>query len=67
MKIIKEGKSKEEIKAILNETKRFECKTCGCVFEADKGEYEYLDDYIYGEYYAECPNCCQRAREVKMR
>lgn len=35
MKIIKEGKPKEELKVILNKTKRFECKTCGCVFEAD--------------------------------
>lgn len=52
MKIIKQGKSKEELKAILKKTKCFECKTCGCVFEAD---------------YCECPNCGNRANEVKMR
>lgn len=67
MKIIKEGKPKEELKAILNKTKRFECKTCGCIFEADKGEYETEDVQIYTAYYCECPNCGQTAYEVKMR
>ena len=67
MKIIKEGKSKEELEAILKATKRFECKTCGCVFEADNDEYNYMDDYIYSRYYCECPNCATRAYEVKMR
>lgn len=67
MKIIKEGKSKEKLEVLLNKTKRFECKTCGCVFEADNVEYQYLYDYIYSEYYAKCPNCAIRAYEVKMR
>lgn len=67
MKIIKKGKSKEELEAILKVTKRFECKTCGCVFEADKGEYKYMDDGIYSEYYCKCPNCAKDAYEVKMR
>jgi Zn finger protein HypA/HybF involved in hydrogenase expression len=66
MKIIKQGKTKEELKAIFNETKRFECRTCGCVFEANKDEYEYEDDYIYSAHYCKCPNCGQRVREVKM-
>ena len=68
MNIIKQGKSKEELKAILNETKRFECKTCGCIFEADKGEYThrtYLNEMVY---YCKCPNCrVHDAIEVKMR
>lgn len=67
MNIIKQGKSKEELKAILNETKLFECKTCGCVFEADKDEYEE-DQWPYTvEYYCKCPNCQQNAFEVRMR
>ena len=64
MKIIKQGKTKEELKVILNATKRFECKTCGCVFEADKGEYVEEE---YGTTYCACPNCGKNAFEVKMR
>ena len=67
MKILKQGKSKEELKAILNATKRFECKTCGCIFDADKGEYETEEVQIYSYHYCECPNCGQKANEVKMR
>lgn len=67
MKIIKEGKTKEELEAILKETKMFECKTCGCIFEADKGEYKYEEDYIYSVYCCECPNCAKIAYEVRMR
>lgn len=32
MKIIKEG-------SMPNTTKRFKCSICGCIFEANKGEY----------------------------
>jgi rubredoxin len=67
MKVIKQGKTKEELKAILNATKRFECKTCGCIFEADKGEYKSEDVQRYTYYYCECPNCSMNASEVKMR
>lgn len=67
MKIIKQGKTKEELKAILNKTKRFECKTCGCIFEADEGEYETEEVQIYSYHYCKCPNCGQKANEVKMR
>jgi Zn finger protein HypA/HybF involved in hydrogenase expression len=67
MKIIKEGKTKEELEKILKNTKRFECKTCGCIFEANDDEYEYEDDYIYSRHYCKCPNCEQRANEMKMR
>lgn len=67
MNIIKQGKTKEELKAILNATKRFECKTCGCIFEADKGEYETEEVQIYSYHYCNCPNCGQKANEVKMR
>ena len=67
MKILKQGTSKEELKTILNATKRFKCKTCGCVFEADRGEYETEEVQIYSYHYCECPNCGQKANEVKMR
>jgi hypothetical protein len=67
MKIIKQGKTKEELKIILKKTKCFECKTCGCVFEADDGEYETVEVQIYSYCFCKCPNCGQRAKEVKMR
>ncbi len=57
MKIIKQGKTKEELKAILNATKRFECKTCGCIFEADWDEYTHSSQYNETYYYCKCPNC----------
>lgn len=66
MKIIKEGKTKEELEKMLKNTKRFECKTCGCIFEADDDEYEYEEDYIYCTYYCTCPNC-ERTAEVLTR
>lgn len=67
MKVIKQGKSKEELKAILSRTKRFECKICGCIFEADYDEYETEEVQIYSYHYCKCPNCGQKANEVKMR
>lgn len=69
MKIIKQGKTEEELKVILNKTKRFKCKTCGCIFEADKGEYEYSSSCLNegGYYYCICPNCKKNAHEVKRR
>lgn len=67
MKIIKEGKTKEELERILKNTKRFECKTCGCIFEADDDEYKWDTDYIYSTLYCKCPNCGQNAFEVRTR
>ena len=64
MKIIKQGKTGKELEAILNATKRFECKTCGCIFEGDKDEYTVEE---YGTTYHVCPNCGKNAFEVKMR
>lgn len=67
MNIIKQGKTKEELKAILNATKRFECKTCGCIFEADEGEYTEEESFYSYINYCKCPNCGKDAFEVKMR
>ena len=54
MKIIKVGH-------IDKKTKRFTCKECGCVFEANKDEYRFADqmealhDGI--EAVCDCPHC----------
>lgn len=54
MKIIRPGK-------IDPKTKRFTCSYCGCVFEADQGEYcnvsysEWVTDHI--EEKCQCPTC----------
>jgi Zn finger protein HypA/HybF involved in hydrogenase expression len=66
MKIIKQGLSKEELVKLNNVTKKFECRCCGCIFEADKSEYKSEEDYIYTHYYSYCPNCGQVAFENRM-
>lgn len=39
-------------------TIRFTCKSCGCVWEANKDEYTYHCDQRDGEFsYMKCP-CC---------
>lgn len=59
MKILKQGKSKEEIDRTIKQVRQFECSTCGCVFEADKTEYKHQfyqrDDEEWWE--CKCPNC----------
>lgn len=67
MKIIKQGMSKAEIEKVKNAVKRFECRTCKCVFEADKTEYESEEGYMYMTYYCKCPNCGDNAFELRMR
>lgn len=65
MKIIKQGKSKAEIKKIKNIVKRFKCLTCECVFEADNNEYKSSQVYTYVPYYCKCPNCGDDAFELE--
>lgn len=74
MKIIKQGKSKEELEVILKAEKQFECKTCGCIFSATNDEYSYVwqrlkwyRDYIYAICYCKCPNCGRNAYQHKER
>lgn len=67
MKIIKQGMSKAEIEKIKNIVKRFKCRTCECIFEADKTEYESEEEYTYMRYYCKCPNCGDNAFELRMR
>lgn len=54
MKIIKEGDLNK-----LKKIKRFECKECGCIFEAEKNEYKHGSQYNDTYYYCECPFCHQ--------
>lgn len=64
MKIIKQGLPKEEVERIAKATKQFTCERCGCIFEADKGEYSVRQcGYNETEYYCICPNCEIRADE----
>ena len=61
IKIIKPGKFKNP-----KDTRRFLCLNCGCVFDADRGDYEafticsQLDDVIVHQ--AICPSCHKWAR-----
>lgn len=68
MKIVKQGMSKAKIEKIKNIVKRFKCRTCECIFEADKDEYSIRQcDYNETEYYCICPNCGDNAFELRMR
>lgn len=63
MKIIRPGLPKDELERRLKETKQFECRTCGCIFEGDKDEYEGEEDNFRIYYYCKCPNCKSNAFE----
>lgn len=52
IKIIKPGKIKNP-----RDTRRFTCLLCGCVFDADRGDYEAFDQYQTTDYAAICPTC----------
>ena len=53
MNIIKQGD-----KSKLKKIKKSECKECGCIFEAEKGEYQIGSQYNEIYYYCKCPCCC---------
>lgn len=60
MKIIKKGDI-----AKSREVKQFECKRCGCIFEADSSEYIQIGWTVLGsEFSCSCPTC---HREVEKR
>lgn len=68
MKIIKQGKSKEELEKVLRHTVRFTCRTCDCVFEADEDEYSISSEYgFYTVRTCVCPNCKSLAIETPTR
>lgn len=56
MNIIKEGR-KDIADARRKQTKRFECLCCGCIFEADKGEYDHTYFRNEDQYSCKCPTC----------
>lgn len=65
MFIIKDG-DREIAEKKKKQTRRFECRMCGCVFEADKGEYRGEDGFDFRYYYyAKCPCCENKAYETK--
>jgi len=41
----------------LNKVKRFSCRECGCVFDADKTEYTAESQYNETYYKCTCPTC----------
>lgn len=52
MKILKQG-----IRTNPNSPKIFVCQTCGCVFEAEEGEYKSDFQYNILSFYSMCPIC----------
>lgn len=52
MRIIKEG-NPDAVKRRV----RFTCRRCGCVFEADFGEYDVDCQYNQEYYSCNCPTC----------
>lgn len=64
MNVIKGG-DKELAERKIKKTKRFECEICGCIFEADKGEYKSSNCQWDFYYYAKCPCCGRNADEAK--
>lgn len=59
VEIIKEGDTGR-----LKATKRFQCDECGCVFEADKDEYQSDMQYNTAYFYCKCPCCGKWARHI---
>lgn len=59
MKIIKEGNLDFSRRPL-----RFECTNCKTIFEADKGEYQFVCDFWHGRnyYVCECPLCHENVR-----
>lgn len=64
VRIIRPGKSKEELERIDRAPKVFKCRKCDCVFEADKRVYRKEQcGYNMSEYVCDCSNCGAEARE----
>lgn len=59
IRVIKPGKSKEELERAERAPKVFKCLRCECVFEADKRVYtsRRCGPYNESEYVCDCPNC----------
>ena len=62
MKILKQGRKTKKYK-------RFECKTCGCVFLAERSEYKFEGRYFTMDGYEDryscpCPNCYDKVYSI---
>lgn len=67
MKVLKEGDPNRAERFVI-QTRRFKCERCGCIFEADKGEYKFVSQYNEVSYFCKCPCCGEtNANEVIMR
>lgn len=61
MKIIKRG----DPAALAKLTQRFECKRCGCIFEATWSEYDEAHVWKNRDMRTcECPECRKKCEEV---
>ena len=59
IKIIKLGKKPDTVK-------RFKCRNCGCVFEADRQDYEEVYILSNGYYLLiDCPTCGRRISRLR--
>ena len=62
MKILKNGKPEASRPVI-----RFECRVCGCLFDAERHEYSTMNDYRNGYYHvARCPCCGKDVRNGEL-
>lgn len=52
---------------VSNKPKRFKCDVCGCVFDANKGEYRVIQQYNDIGYQCECPCCKEQVEESDTR
>lgn len=65
IKIIKPGKTKEELDRIDKAIKRFKCDRCDCIFETDKTVYTSRRGSANDiDYVCTCPNCQSLAYEA---
>ena len=61
MEIIREGDLRR-----AKHIKRFYCRECGCVFDADNSEYRYdTTQYNEDSFYCKCPTCGHKAYDTK--
>lgn len=60
MKIIVKGNPDK-----VKQTKKFVCNVCGCVFEADVGEYKIAFKRNIEVAYTKCPMCNSTTYETR--
>ena len=63
MKVLKEGDIGAANRKI-KQTRRFECLSCGCIFECNFGEWKYVGGQYDEIPQATCPTCKQPVERV---